>query len=227
MYQKYTTALKVYAFLNLEKERVHKDLLSVIPRSTMQYWKNQSVNPAENVMGYHLEEQLQRDLGEWKNAYHPANYVPLKLFLAYSQMVCMVISFFDRKRLLKQLRANKEKVIHYLDEFEDQLSVKELSQLFSISDKTIYNWKYQIRFKCMKSPISMCLKRHPNQATQLEVALISKYLNDQKYAHWGIQNVWAKAFKENATSLSKYTWYRYNLSSIHISRLRFHFSCLI
>lgn len=210
MYQKYATALKVYASLNIEKEKIQPAILSRIPKSTVQFWKNQKYNPTEKIIGYHLEEQLQKDLGDWKCAYHPANHIPLKTFMAYSQLVCLVISFFDKKLLLKHLRKNKEKIIHFLEEFEEQLSVKKLADLISVSDKTIYNWKQQVRFSCSKSPFSICVKRHPNQATQEEVAIISKYLNDKNYAHWGIQNIWAKAFKEKATSLSKYTWYRYN-----------------
>lgn len=210
MYKKYSTALKVYVSLNMEKEKVKPDLLLKIPKSTIQYWKNKESDYAEKIIGYNLEEQLNKDLDKWKCVYHPANQIPLKTFMAFSQLLCLIVSFFEKKLLQKHLRANKTKFIQFISDYNNELSIKKLSKLLNISDKTIYYWKQQIQFTCNKSPFSLCVKRHPNQATKQEVEVIQKYLNDSKYAHWGIQNIWAKAFKENHTKLSKYAWYHYN-----------------
>ncbi|HEY1038167.1 MAG TPA: DDE-type integrase/transposase/recombinase [Bacteroidia bacterium] len=102
------------------------------------------------------------------------------------------------------------KFINFLERFEDQISYKQLGKILQVSHKTLYHWRTQVKYKCEASALLLCAKRHPNQATIAEVAIIKQWLSKSEYAHWGIHSIWAKAFKEGITHLSKQAWYHYN-----------------
>jgi putative transposase len=206
-YQTYSTSLKIYYSLGLQNQFVAKELRSQIPSSTSSAWKNSRF---EHIIGSQLEKNIQRNLNEIQLLYHPKGSVPRKLATAQIRFILLLTSFFERKTFQKVLRRNKTQLINFIERFEDQVSVKQLSKILNISTKTFNYWKTQVKFKCDTSSLLLCVKRHPNQATISEVNVIKKWLSKPEFSHWGIHSIWALAFKQKETNLSKPAWYHYN-----------------
>lgn len=208
MYQKYSTALKTYYALGLQNEFVDKKIRNKIPASTCQEWKN-SVIP-DTIIGYELEEKFKKNKDDIQAVYHPVNKFPRYLFFAYSRFIVMLVGLFDKNVFQKTIRDQKAKVIDFLNEFSEHISYKEAGKLLSVSSKTLHHWKKQVKFRCSASPIHLCVKSYLNQASTQEVNTIKKYLNKTDLAHWCLASIWAKAFKNGDTLLSRSTWYQYN-----------------
>ena len=207
MYQQYSTALKVSYALGVEKELVKKDIRAQIPYSTIAHWKDMDTS---GIIGIEIEKQFGRHKKDIAAMAHPVNRVSLKCYATYARFVVMLVGILDRKDFRKRIRKRKAKLINCLELCSDFISYEQVSEWFSISAKTLYSWRNQVKFSCDASPLLLCLKRHPNQATLQEVNIIRDYLNNPTYEHWKIHSIWGKAWKDGVTRLSRGTWYHYN-----------------
>ncbi len=206
-YQTYSTALKIYYSLGLQNQFVAQNLRSQIPATTSNSWKKNSFT---TIIGTDLEQDIHQNLSEIHLLYHSRGTIPRKIATAQIRLIIFLISCFDKSVFQKAIRNKKTELINFLERFEEQISYKQLSKVLHVSAKTLYHWKTQVKFKCDNSSLFLCVKRHPNQATIAEVAVIKQWLCKPEYAHWGIHSIWALAFKEGATHLSKQAWYHYN-----------------
>jgi len=206
-YQTYSTSLKIYYSLGLQNEFVGKELRSQIPNSTSNTWKK---GQFDNVIGSHLEKTIEKNFSEIQLLYHHQASVSRKLALVQIRFILLLTSFFEKKTYQKALRKHKTSLINFLDRFGNQISYKQIGKILGISTKTLYHWRTLVQFKCDASPLLLCVKRHPNQATISEVNVIKKWLSKSELLHWGIHSIWALAFKQNETNLSKQAWYHYN-----------------
>lgn len=206
-YQTYSTAIKIYYSLGLQNQFVAKDIRSKIPFSTASSWKNHSFS---TIIGVDLEKNIHQNLSDIQLLYHPYGTIPRKIATAQIRLIILLISCFSKPVFQKAIRKKKTELINFLERFEGQISYRQLSKILGVSTKTIYHWRVQVKFKCEASPLLLCVKRHPNQATIAEVSTIKQWLSKSEYAHWGIHSIWAVAFKEGITHLSKQAWYHYN-----------------
>jgi len=204
-YQTYSTSLKIYYSLGLQHEFVDSSIRSQIPKSTSCSWKKSKVG---NIIGSHLEKTVQNNLTEIRLLYHPKGKIPRKIVTLQIRFLIFLTSIFNQHLFQKTLRKHKKELINFIDRFE--LSYKQVGKLLRTSAKTLYHWRTQIKYKCDVSPLLLCAKRHPNQATISEVNCIRKWLSKPEYSHWGIHSIWALAFKQKETNLSKQAWYHYN-----------------
>lgn len=212
----YHTTLKICYALGLQNQLVDISIRKKIPHSTAHYWKN-NTSP-EKYIGAENALSIGQKLSDIQNAHHPVNTVPLKLFSAYCNFTVSIVKLFENNIIQRVLRTKKEEFINALDQVSEFISYQEVAALLGVKLKTLYHWRTQIKFKCDHSPLLLCVKRHPNQATISEVNTIQKWLSDIKYSHWGIHSIWALAFKQGDTALSKQAWYHYNkLLKIRIS----------
>ena len=204
----YHTTIKICYALGLQNQMVDLSIRKQIPHSTAHYWKN-NTNP-EKYIGADSALSIGQKLSNIQNAHHPVNTVPLKLFSAYCNFVVSIVKLFEKKTIQRVLRTKKEEFINALDQASEFISYQKTADLLGLKLKTLYHWRTQVKFKCDHSPLLLCIKRHPNQATISEVNTIQKWLSDIKYSHWGIHSIWALAFKVGETALSKQAWYHYN-----------------
>ena len=209
MYQQYSTTLKICYALGVEKHFINKEIRELVPFSTAHHWKN-TIKNTDTIIGFEVENQLQKHKKDICVMLHPVNKTSLQCFTAFCHFTVMLVGLFDKKVFGKILRTNKAKIINCLEMCSDFISYQEAAEWFSISLKTLYNWKHQVKFSCDASALLLCIKRHLNQATFREVSTIKQYLNNPQYLHWGIASIWGKAFKNGDTSLAKQSWYRYN-----------------
>ncbi|MEX1192579.1 MAG: DDE-type integrase/transposase/recombinase [Brumimicrobium sp.] len=207
MYQRYTTSLKTCFALGLEKSLVSKEVLQKIPSSTSSAWRNYSNH---KLIGVEQEKQIKKDFQNISNAHHPINHVPKKMFDAFCAFTVCLVESIDKKQIQKAYRKNKEYIIEVLDKYSNYISYQNAAKIIKVSEKTLYHWRHQVKYACQNSALLLCTKRHPNQATLAEVNTIKSYLKEQKFAHWGIHSIWAKAFSLGDTKLSEPTWYEYN-----------------
>lgn len=206
--QAYHTSLKICYALGIQNQCVDKSLQKKIPHSTIHYWKN-NIQP-EKFIGKDISETIQNKLSNIQNAHHPINAVPLKLFSVYCNFAVSLIQLLEKKTIHKLLKKKKEQFINLLDSYPDYIPYQKASDFIGIKLKTLYYWQAQIKFKCDHSALLLCAKRHPNQATIAEVNTMKEWLSKPEYKHWSIHALWAAAFKEGQTKLSKQTWYHYN-----------------
>ncbi|NVK65684.1 MAG: hypothetical protein HWE22_13915 [Flavobacteriales bacterium] len=78
-YQQYTTSLKVYYALGLEKHFVPLALRDQVPSSTAADWKAIDVN---KIIGIELDKELPKDLKELNLLYDPAGKLPKDMAVA-------------------------------------------------------------------------------------------------------------------------------------------------
>ena len=207
-YNQYSTAIKASYALGLEKTVIENTIREQIPYSTILYWRK-NLNTT-NIIGIEIEKDFDQNIDGIKAMLNPTNRVAFKICSAYSQFTLMLIGVLQRKDLIKALRKRKAELINCLESCSDFISYKQVSEWLTISQKTLYSWRHQVKFSCDASALFLCLKRHPNQATMQEVNVIRAYLNNPIYEHWKIHSIWGKAWKEGATRLSRGTWYHYN-----------------
>jgi len=206
-YQQYTTSLKIYYALGLEKHFVPLALRDQVPSSTAADWKAIDVN---KIIGIELDKKLPKDLKELNLLYDPAGKLPKDMAVAMTQFIKLVQLTVGSKLLRKSFRNHKSKVVNFILDTKDVLSIQSFSKIMDISTKTIYDWIHQMKFKCDHSALFLCTKRHPNQATIIEVEVIKSWLSKVEYAHWSIHSIWAKAFAAGESNLARQSWYRYN-----------------
>lgn len=202
----YHTTLKICYALGLQNQLVDVSIRKQIPHSTANYWKNNT--KPEKYIGSNISASIQKKLSDVQNAHHPVNTIPLKLFSAYCNFA--IVQLFDKKAIQKVLRSKKVEFINLLDKYADAISFQKITDFIGIKLKTLYYWRTQVKFKCDHSVLFLCTKRHPNQATIQEVNTIKEWLSRTEYSHWGIHSIWAFAFKNGKTQLSKHAWYHYN-----------------
>lgn len=203
----YHTSLKIAYSLNLQKQWVDKVVRDKIPASTAAYWKN--IEP-EKIIGTEISTKIQQKLSDIQASHHTVNTVPLAIFNAYCRFTVMIANLFKDDGFRKVLRKNKEKIINTIDELAEHIPYKKAAGLLNLTEKTLYHWRTIVKFKCDHSSLLLCVKRHPNQATILEVNNIKKWLTKTELKHWSIHAIWAKAFKSGETVLSRHSWYFYN-----------------
>ena len=206
-YQQYSTSIKVYYSLGVEKTMIDKTIREQIPYSTSKAWKSYADKP---VIGLEFEKDLPKNLKELEVLYHPAVKIPKDVFVACMQLVILLSNVIGKQQFQKTIRNNKDQFINFIEQYSEIFSCDTFAQILNISTKTLYNWKQQVKFKCEASALLKCVKRHPNQATIHEVQIIKERLTNTDFGHWGIHSIWAQAFKEGVTNLSKQAWYHYN-----------------
>ncbi|MBN9295001.1 MAG: transposase family protein [Flavobacteriia bacterium] len=204
----YHTALKICYALGLQNQLIDISIRQQIPHSTSHYWKN-NTNP-ESYIGSAISASIQQRLSDIQNAHHSINRIPLKLFSAYCNFAVSVVRLLEKKAIQKTLKAKKEAFINLLDNYSGSISYQKAADFLGIKLKTLYHWRMQVKFKCDHSALLLCTKRHPNQAKIPEVNTIKEWLIKPEYRHWGIHSLWAIAFKQGDTTLSKQAWYHYN-----------------
>jgi len=204
----YHTSLKVCYSLGLQEQLIDKSVRDRIPASTKHYWIK-TTKPG-SIIGIELSKRIDADLAALKAGYHPANAIPRAAFDAYCKFVVTIIGILEPSKLKKALRGKMEVFINALDEAAGFFSYGKAAALLSLSTKTLYHWRTKVKFRCEASSLLLCVRRHPNQATASEVNVIRTFLNDQQYAHWGIHSIWAFAFRNGLTKLSRQSWYHYN-----------------
>lgn len=128
----------------------------------------------------------------------------------FKDFTSLFMKGLNQKRIKKELRKNKVKIINFLDQYSDQISYKEAAEVLPISLQTLYGWRSEVKYKCDASSLLQCAKRHPNQATIMEVKTIEETLLNPNFEHWSLKSCWADAFKCGKTKLSYPTWSRYN-----------------
>lgn len=203
----YSTSLKAYFALGIEKQFVPIELRKKIPSSTSNDWKNQN---HKEVIGSELDKKLPDNIKELDILYHPAGKIPRQMALVMNKFIILVQKTVGIKTMRKAFRGNKEAFVNFALDSKDILSIKEFSEILQLSTKTIYDWIHQVKYTCDQSALSLCVKRHSNQAIIFEVQTIKEWLSKPEYTHWGIHSIWARAFKLGETDLSKQSWYRYN-----------------
>lgn len=204
----YHTTLKICYALGLQNQLVDVSIRKQIPHSTAHYWKN--TTKPEKYIGSDISASIQQKLSDVKNAHHPVNAIPLKLFSAYCNFTVAIVQLLEKKTIQKVLRSKKVEFINLLDKYGDIVSFQKITDFIGIKLKTLYHWRTLVKFKCDHSALFLCAKRHPNQATIPEVNTIKEWLSKPEYSHWGIHSIWAFAFKNGETQLSKHAWYHYN-----------------
>jgi hypothetical protein len=204
-YQTYSTSIKIYYSLGLQDQFVSHEIRALIPYSTTNSWKKSRF---ENMIGSDLNKTIQQNLDDIQLLYHSKASLPRKLATAQIRFIILISSIFNKEVIQKTLLKHKTELINFLERFE--LPYKQIGKLLNLSSKTLYHWRTQVKFQCDYSPLLLCVKRNPNQATSSEVNNIQKWLSLPEYQHWGIHSIWAFAFKNNQTSLSLKSWYHYN-----------------
>lgn len=204
----YHTTIKICYALGLQNQLVDVSIRKQIPYSTAHYWKNNT--KPEKYIGSDISASIQKKLSDVQNAHHPINTVPLKLFSTYCNFAVAIVQLLEKKTIQKVLRSKKVEFINLLEKYATTISYQKVTEFLSIKLKTLYHWRTQVKFKCDHSALFLCAKRHPNQATILEVNTMKEWLSKQEYSHWGIHSIWAMAFKQGETNLSKHAWYHYN-----------------
>jgi putative transposase len=204
-YQTYSTSIKIYYSLGLQDQFVSHEIRALIPYSTTNSWKKSRF---ENMIGSDLNKTIQQNLDDIQLLYHSKASLPRKLATSQIRFIILISSIFNKEVIQKTLLKHKTELINFLERFE--LPYKQIGKLLNLSSKTLYHWRTQVKFQCDYSPLLLCVKRNPNQATSSEVNNIQKWLSLPEYQHWGIHSIWAFAFKNNQTSLSLKSWYHYN-----------------
>ncbi len=207
-YQKYASSLKICFALGLQYQWIDPHTRNQIPHTTAAYWKKHT--NADEFIGQNLAREISQNLSDIQNAYHPANAFPLKIFKVYCRLAIKIVNLFSKASIKKTLIDHKKEFIHALDQATPHISYKSIAKLLHISPKTLYHWRTLVRFPCPESPLNLCAKRHPNQATLHEVNTIRAWLKNPDFNHWSIHAIWATAFKTHKTALSKNAWYKYN-----------------
>lgn len=203
-YQRYSTSVKMAYSIGLQDKYIDKKTRDQIPSSTSSGWIGIDPN---TILGIKAEKSKYKIINQKKEiSTHPSE-IQLTVFKNFTSLFMKEL---NQKRMRKELRKNKVKIINFLDEFSEHLTYKEAAKFLPISLPTLYGWKSQMKYSCDASPLLQCVKRHPNQATILEVQIIEKALLNPKYQHWSIKSCWAYAFKNGKTKLSYPTWSRYN-----------------
>lgn len=203
----YSTSLKAYYALGIEKQFVPNELRQLVPASTASGWKDLNTS---GIIGIELDKKLPKDAGELDALYSPEGKIPRKMALVMTSYIKVVRDAVGVKTLRKAFKSHKEAFVNFVIDNKSVLPVKDFSEIIQLSTKTIYGWIHQVKYACDYSPIALCAKRHHNQAPIFEVQVIKEWLSKPEYAHWGIHSIWAKAFKEGVTHLAKQSWYRYN-----------------
>lgn len=206
-YQHYSSAIKVYYSLGIEKSMIERGVRDKIPASTAQAWKNYTHKP---VIGLELEKELINNLQQIELLFDPGNKIPRQVFVGCLQFVKMITELTDKRQLQKAIRRKQDVLINFLEQHSNVFSFDNVAKILSISTKTLYSWKQRVKYKCEASALLKCVKRHPNQATILEVQVIRDWLGNPDHQHWGIHSIWAQAFRQGTTNLSKQAWYHYN-----------------
>lgn len=203
----YSTSLKAYYALGIEKQFVPKELQKLVPASTASGWKNMNTS---SIIGIELDKKLPKDAKELDTLYSANGKIPRNIALIMTSFITLVRDAVGVKNLKRAFKTSREAFVNFTVNHKDILPMRSFAEVMQLSPKTIYSWVHQVKFSCDHSPIFLCPKRHSNQATILEVQIIKEWLLKPEYAHWGIHSIWAKAFKEGVTNLAKQSWYRYN-----------------
>lgn len=203
-YHKYSTTVIMAYALGLQNQYIDKEIRDQISSSTSWSWKGKDPN---KIIGVKYERiKHKRLIQPQKSKINPSE-IQLNVFKEFTSLF---MKGLDQKRIKKELRKNKVKIINFLDQHSNQISYKEAAEILPIALKTLYGWRNEVKYKCDASPLFQCVKRHSNQATIMEVNTIKEALLDPNFQHWSIKSCWADAFKFGKTKLSYSTWSKYN-----------------
>ncbi len=194
MKQSYSLSTKLqYLFSNKKKG------FTTVPRSTRQYWKN-----SKAVTQFYSN-----------NLWQKMDYVePAKLFFENKnlQEQCNVLSFTSAG-LCKALLHNrlsvpqKKDIVGAIDTLKNLCSLQKACTCFNITTQLYYAWKNNNG--CRQSVIKLCRKKFPNQLTNIEVALIKKYMEESKYLQWSRVSVYWQLCRTEGNLFAKSTFYKY------------------
>ena len=104
-------------------------------------------------------------------------------------------------------RQSKGSIISTIERVKEGIGLSRALRAFGITYQQYYAWKRRI--ECKESAFALCRKLNPNQLTAKEVGAIKSYLNDTKYYHWNLTNVYYQMLRDKAAFMSITSFYKY------------------
>jgi putative transposase len=200
----YDTAIKHLYRLNCETI-VPQPLRSAIPRSNIHRWRKE---PDGKYQGSELSNlsadrlDLLRQFAGNKTAQRA-----FRAFLRISLTVQKIV--FSIKGVKETIRKNLSTIIETAEQARQTIGLKPILKLLDISRGTYDDWKSRAIHRCAGSPLSLCLRRHPQQLTGPEVGKMKSLLESTDFIHWPIASLAAHARRTNLLPLSDNSWYKY------------------
>jgi transposase InsO family protein len=205
----YHSTIKLAFALDIHKNWLPKEFLETIPRSTTHGWKNET---HDKFVGYELANGIGENIDELKLLYDHKVSKEKQLFITYTKIKLTLIHIIGKDTIRDAFRDNFRMVVKLIESTQVSFGggVKTLCSFLDIKTHTFRYWKNVSKFKCNVSPLGLCVKKVPNQATQAEISTMKRLLNRKRFEHWPICSVWGYAIRKGDVSLSLNSWYRYN-----------------
>ena len=177
-----------------------------------------------NLLNFHIPKS---DLYRWRklpsdyflnldscdeNFKRVVRFVRNDAIMYYHKISCQVIliyktilfSFKNGKKLFNDA---KEFIVQKIDEFKEQISLRNAVELFGISEYIYFTWK--TGKICLESAFGVCVKRWPNQILNEEVREIKKYISKDEYKHWSYISVYYQGKRDGAFAFDDSTFYKH------------------
>ncbi len=204
----YHSTIKLAFALGIQKEWLPDSFRKSISRSTSHYWKDKS---PESFVGYEYASEIKDNIEEVKLIYDDMLRRERQLFIAYSKLKQTLFNIIGQDTIKEALKAKSHELVKTVEQVKETLGgVPKICKNIGLKARTYTYWKDILKHRCSLSPVGICLKRVPNQATADEIGTIKRLLKASKFSNWPICSVWAYAVREGLAYLSLSSWYRYN-----------------
>ena len=202
--QSYHTSVKILYQLRCEQS-IPVGLRSGIPRSNVHRWRTEQPG---KYLGSELDQfaGVKLELLQQFSRHRSAQVV----FRSWLRVVVLLRSIcFSIPSIRRHIRVHLGRIVETVEQVRDRIGLAPVLKALKLSSATYHEWRARHLARCLGSAQSLCLRRHPQQATFGEVSRLRDWLTDPDYLHWPISSVAAFARRAGEVLLSNQSVYRY------------------
>lgn len=112
-------------------------------------------------------------------------------------------------KFFRLIRENKRALLSMADQAREVFGLRSTLRFLGITPRQYRDWKIELKFDCIDSINSLCVKRHSNQLHAKEIRIIENALNDLAYAHWPLSAIHDQLRLEGKLYICRSTFYKY------------------
>lgn len=207
MKRTYDSFLKLIYCLGLEKRLLSEKVRKEIPRSTASTWRSVKL---EDIINLEYSDEIRKKIMHFADHENQLKSREKQLFRVAMQFRIVMRKILGEKEILEMLKENKPYIVHWVEEASKYIDLKVILKLLGIKISAYYQWRSEIKYFCLSSPMYICSRTFPFQLTSKEVSVIKKLLTNPETLHWSIASIHGNAFKRKQLNISRPTLYRYN-----------------
>jgi transposase len=195
----------IYLYNQGREDLLPAEFRNTIPESTKSTWRGLVF---KNIVGFEYRYIYDNAIDK-ADLY--AKYKKLQsVHSAITKIYIGLQHMFDLVKLpLYKVKEYKEQVIDIIQKFKCVFSIEQMVKLFRISKSTFHNWLFELKIKCLESPLQICNRRRPQQLTLKEVGIIKNYLTDRNFFHWPVASIAYYLSRKDILHVCLSTMYKY------------------